>query len=147
MATSKRKPQKKELATHTMTHSNGFGNIQISEDVIAAVVKSYTLSVPGVARLAGTSIVGGLAEMFGKRGHDRGLRVEFEEDNKVCITVHIIIKFGEHVPSVATNVQNVCHKYIEELTGQQVSSVNVIVQNLDSEEESEEEVEKTDDEK
>jgi uncharacterized alkaline shock family protein YloU len=44
--------------------------------------------------------------------------------------VHIIIKFGEHVPTVATHVQDVCRKYVEELTGQHVGCIDVVVTNL-----------------
>ena len=109
-----------------------YGSIQISEDVIAAVVRRYTLSVPGIARLAGQTLVGGLAQMIGKRMHDRSIIVDFES-NHVNITVTIVIKFGEHVPSVAATVQNICRKYVEELTGQRVGKVNVIVQGLEVE--------------
>ena len=77
-----------------MTEDTGIGTIQISENVIAAVVRRYSLSVPGVARLAGQSFVGGLADMFGKRINDKSIIVELA-DERVNLTVHIIIKFGE----------------------------------------------------
>ena len=111
------------------TEDTGIGTIQISENVIAAVVRRYSLSVPGVARLAGQSIVGGLADMFGKRINDKSIVVELA-DERVNLTVHIIIKFGEHVPTVATHVQDVCRKYVEELTGQHVGCIDVVVTNL-----------------
>ena len=40
--------------------SNG-GNIRISENVIASVVKKYTLETPGVIRFVTTSLVSGFA--------------------------------------------------------------------------------------
>ena len=115
------------------TNANDMGSIQISEDVIAAVVRKYTLSVPGVARLVGQSIVGGLAGIIGKKVTDRAIKVEMDGRN-VTITINIVVHFGEHVPTVATNVQNVVRKYVEELTGQVVSRVNVVVQNLEMDE-------------
>ena len=99
------------------------------ENVIAAVVRRYSLSGPGVARRAGQSFVGGLADMFGKRINDKSIIVELA-DERVNLTVHVIIKFGEHVPTVATHVQDVCRKYVEELTGQQVGRIDVVVTNL-----------------
>ena len=108
-----------------MTEDTGSGTIQISENVIAAVVRRYSLSVPGVARLAGQSFVGGLADMFGKRINDKSIVVEVA-DERVNLTVHIIIKFGEHVPTVATHVQDICLKYVEELTGQNVGRIDVV---------------------
>ena len=112
-----------------MTEDTGIGTIQISENVIAAVVRRYSLSVPGVARLAGQSIVGGLADMFGKRINDKSIVVELA-DERVNLTVHSISKFGEHVPPVATHVPDVCRKYVVELTGQHVGCIDVVVTNL-----------------
>jgi uncharacterized alkaline shock family protein YloU len=116
------------------TELNDLGTIQISEDVVAAVVRKYTLSVPGVARMVGQSIVGGLANIIGKKVHDRAIRVDVDGE-LVNITVNIIVRFGEHVPTVATTVQQVSRKYVEQLTGQKVGRVNVIVQNLESDDE------------
>lgn len=113
---------------------NSQGSIRISEDVISAVVRKYALSVPGVARLGGQSLMGGLANILGKRISDRSIVVEMEEES-VNLTVTIVITFGEHVPTVASNVQGVCRKYVEELTGQVVGKVNVAVQGLETEDE------------
>lgn len=128
--------QSLRISSNAGTQDTGMGKIQISDDVIASVVRKYTLSVPGVARLVGQSIVGGLAGIIGKKVQDRAIRVDMEGEH-VNITVNVVVRFGEHVPTVATNIQNVCRKYIEELTGQQVDQVNVIVQNLEEEDEEE----------
>ncbi len=134
---SKKTPPQPAPQVSTHTEENDMGTIQISDDVIAAVVRKYTLSVPGVARLVGQSIVGGLAGIIGKRIQDRAIRVEMDGE-RVSISVSIIVRFGEHVPTVATNVQNIVRKFVEELTGQQVGRVNVVVQNLEHEEQLEE---------
>ena len=136
MANINKNPKPDVPETVTKTEENDFGTIQISEEVIDAVVRKYTLSVPGVARLVGQSIVGGLAGIIGKKMTDRAIRVEID-DHHVNVTVNIIIKFGEHVPTVASNVQHVCRKYIQELTGQSVGKVNVVIQGLEPEHEQE----------
>ncbi len=117
----------------TRLEENELGEIQISDDVISSVVRRYTLQVPGVVRLVGQSIVGGLANIIGKKIQDRAIRVDMSADH-VDITLNVIVRFGEHVPTVATNIQSVCRKYVEELTGKQVGRVNVIIQNLDEDE-------------
>lgn len=106
------------------------GHIQISEDVISAIVRKYTLSVPGVVRLGGQGLGGTLASMFGKRPGDRSIVIEVD-GMLANITVTIILRFGEHVPTVATNVQSVVRKYVTQMTGQAVGQVNVVVQGLD----------------
>jgi len=113
-----------------ITESNSYGEIQIAPDVVAAVVRKYTLEVPGVVRLAGQSFVGGLAEMFGRGSQHSSIQVEWDGD-RVDLSVTIVIRFGEHVPTVAAHVQNVCRKYIEEITGKQVGKVNVVVHGLE----------------
>jgi len=114
--------------------TSDWGSIQISEDVIASIVRRYTLLVPGVSRLGGQSLVGGLAQIIGKRLHDRSIVVEMDRE-VINLHVTIMVRFGEHVPTVATVVQSMCRKHVEELTGQRVGRVNVTVAGLDGGEE------------
>jgi len=106
------------------------GTIRISENVIAAVVRKYTLEVQGVVRFATGSIVGGLAEMIGRKSAEGSVVVDLEGDS-VDITVTLILEFGVKIPEVAALVQDVIRSRVEELTGKHVNRVNVIVQDLE----------------
>jgi uncharacterized alkaline shock family protein YloU len=142
MANLKRTAPPRESGMIKATNDGSdWGSIQISEDVVAAIVRRYAMAVPGVARLGGQSLVGGLAQLVGKRLNDRSIVVEVERE-LVNITVTIVVKFGEHVPSVATVVQSMTRKYVEELTGQRVGQVNVTVAGLEGEEQAGGEVER-----
>lgn len=115
------------------------GKIRISENVIAAVVRRYVLEVEGVVRFASASLVSGLAEMIGRRNQEGSVVVKLEGD-AVNISVTLILEFGVKIPEVAELVQNVIRSRVEELTGKHVTSVDVIVQDLEepaSEEEGE----------
>lgn len=128
--------QPSELITGQETED---GTIRISENVIAAVVRRYVLEVEGVARFASGSLVGGLAEMIGRRNQEGSVIVRLEGD-AVNISVTLILEFGVKVPDVAGLVQDVVRSRVEELTGKHVTSVDVIVQDLEepaSEEEGE----------
>jgi len=109
---------------------NDGGTIQISENVIAAVVRRYALEVDGVVRFAASSIVGGLAEMIGKKSHESNTQVAIEDDI-VSISVTLVLEFGVRIPEVAGMVQDVVRSRVEELTGKQVVRVNVLVQDLE----------------
>ena len=109
------------------------GSIQISENVIAAVVRKYTLEVAGVVRFATGSVVGGLAEMIGRRSHESSVVVDIEGE-VVNITVTLVLEFGVKVPEVAELVQNVIRTRVSELTGKHVNRVNVIVRDLEDKE-------------
>jgi len=119
--------QPSELITGQETED---GTIRISENVIAAVVRRYVLEVEGVARFASGSLVGGLAEMIGRRNQEGSVIVRLEGD-AVNISITLILEFGVKVPEVAGLVQDVIRSRVEELTGKHVTSVDVIVQDLE----------------
>jgi uncharacterized alkaline shock family protein YloU len=114
----------------TLSEENDGGVIRISENVIAAVVRRYTLEVAGVVRFASGSIVGGLAEMIGRRNYESSVVVDIDGDS-VNIAVTLILEFGVKIPEVAALVQDVIRSQVEELTGKQVNKVDVIVQDLE----------------
>lgn len=112
------------------SEENDDGSIRISENVIAAVVRKYTLEVDGVVRFASSTIVGGLAEMIGRRNQEGSVTVHLEGE-AVNISVTLILEFGVKVPEVASLVQDVIRSRVEDLTGKHVTSVDVIVQDLE----------------
>lgn len=112
------------------SEENDDGSIRISENVIAAVVRKYTLEVDGVVRFASSTIVGGLAEMIGRRNQEGSVAVHLEGE-AVNISVTLILEFGVKVPEVASLVQDVIRSRVEDLTGKHVTSVDVIVQDLE----------------
>lgn len=109
---------------------NDTGSIRISENVVAAIVHKYVLEVDGVVRFASGSLVGNIGEFFGRPDPEKNLLVDLE-DECVNIGVSIVLEFGVHIPTVATHVQDVVRVKVEELTGKQVTRVNVTVQDLD----------------
>ena len=105
-------------------------SIRISENVISAIVRKYTLEIPGVVRFAANSIVGGLAEMIGRKSPEGNIVVNLEGAS-VTVSVNLVLAFGVKVPEVALKVQEVIRTRIEELTGKQVQLVNVTVFDLE----------------
>lgn len=106
------------------------GSIKISENVIAAVVRKYTLEVDGVVRFASGGIVGGIAGMIAKRSYESSMVIDLDEDT-VSISVTLVFRFGVRIPDVAQAVQDVVRLRVEELTGKHVNRVNVLVHDLE----------------
>jgi uncharacterized alkaline shock family protein YloU len=106
------------------------GTIKISENVIAAVVRKYTLEVDGVVRFASSGLVGGLAGMIAKRSYESSMVIDLDEDS-VNISVTLVFRFGVRIPDVAQAVQDVVRLRVEELTGKHVNRVNVLVHDLE----------------
>ena len=106
------------------------GTIRVSDAVISAIVRKYTLEVPGVVRFASVSLVGGLAEMIGRKTADSNIVIDME-NGSVAISVNLVLAFGSRVPEVAATVQEVIRSKVEEFTDKKVSRVNVTIQDLD----------------
>jgi len=120
------------LGTHdlSMDEETEGGTVKISENVIAAVVRKYTLEVDGVVRFASGSIVGGIAGMIAKRSYESSMVIDLDEDT-VNISVTLVFRFGVRIPDVAQTVQEVVRLRVDELTGKHVSRVNVLVHDLE----------------
>ena len=119
------------------------GEIKIHEDVIANLVAMATLKVPGVSRLAGSTVVDAIASIVGsRRMQARAITIGIAGDNRVTVDLKLNILVGFRLPDVVQQVQRSVIDNIEEVTGMTVTRVNVAVQDIDEqpvEEEDEEE--------
>ena len=125
-----------------IAEDNGMGDIKIHESVIASLARKAALSVAGVSRLAGSSLVDNIAEIVGsRRMQSRAVTIAIGEKNDVSIELKIILQFGCRIPEVATEVQKAVISEIESTTGMNVTSVDVLVQEIEAEREEESEPE------
>jgi uncharacterized alkaline shock family protein YloU len=110
---------------------NDLGLIKIHGNVISSIVRRAALSIDGISRLSGSSFVDNIAEIVGSRKiHDRAIAIEIDED-KVAVEVKINLIFGYNVPEIAAQVQSVIIEEVEKVTGMTVTSVNVIIQEIE----------------
>ena len=110
------------------------GVVRVHESVVASIVKKAALSVPEVARLAGSSLVNNLADIVGSRKiFDRAISIEMG-DNLVKIEVRIVLKYGCNIPETANAVQQVIAEDITKITGMSVECVNIVIADLEVEE-------------
>ena len=106
------------------------GIVQISNGVISAVVKKYTLEVPGVVRFQQQGMLDGLFDVLSKRPIDRSIELDLQA-NGAIITLTLILRFGVCIPEVCQNIQETIKEKVESLTGYPVAKVNVNVVDLD----------------
>ena len=110
------------------------GCVQISNTVVATIVRKYVLGVEGVVRTAPQGLVEGLANILGRKGVESSIGLELNEEG-VIVTLALVLRFGCNVPAVAGEIKDVLFDKIPALTGYPVSKVNVNVIDLDEEEE------------
>lgn len=108
------------------------GEIKIHENVIANLVAMATRKVPGVSRLAGSTVVDAIASIVGsRRMQARAITVGIAGDNCVTIDLKLNILVGFRLPDVVQQVQRAVIDNIESVTGMTVTRVNVAVQDID----------------
>ena len=105
--------------------------VKISDDVVAIIAGKAASEVTGVYSMSG-GFAGGITEVFGKKNLSKGIKVDVEE-KKVKIDVNIIVEYGARIPDVAFEIQNRVKKAVESMTGLNVLEVNVHVQGVNTE--------------
>ena len=107
-------------------------SIKIADDVIAVIAGAAASEVPGVAAMAG-GFAGGISEVFsGKKNLAKGIKVEAGE-KETKIDVSIVVEYGVRIPDVAFEIQNRVKKAVEGMTGLKVVEVNVHIQGVNTE--------------
>ena len=103
--------------------------VEISNDVVAVIAGIAVSDVPGVSGMA-KGFAGGLTEaLSGKKNLAKGIKVEIA-DKEAKIDVNIIVEYGSRIPDVAFEIQSRVKKSVKEMTGLEVSAVNVHVQGV-----------------
>lgn len=91
------------------------GSIRIADEVVSIVAGLAATEVPGVAGMSG-GIVGGIAEMLGRKNLSKGVKVEVGE-KEAAVDLYIIVEYGVRIPEVALRIQEAVKRAIESMTG------------------------------
>lgn len=110
------------------TEHNDVGLIRIADEVVGIIAGLAATEVPGVAGMS-AGLVGGIAEMLGKKNLSKGVKVEVGE-REAAVDLYIIVEYGVRIPDVALRVQENVKRAIESMTGLDVVEVNIHVQGV-----------------
>ena len=129
-----------ELDKEGLKSDSALGTIRIADEVVSIIAGLAATEIEGIAGMSG-GLVGGIAEMLGRKNFSKGVKVEVGE-REAAIDLYIIVKYGTRIPDVALAAQENIKQAIETMTGLSVVEVNVHVQgvNFPEEEEQVEEV-------
>ncbi|MFQ5794313.1 MAG: Asp23/Gls24 family envelope stress response protein [Candidatus Bipolaricaulia bacterium] len=121
--------QRNELEEEQEGHIvSGEGRINISEEVVAAIAGLAASEVEGLGAMRG-NVADGLSAIFGGESLKRGVTTEVDAGN-VRITLKVAVKYGYPVHEVARKIQQNVKQEVEDMTGLQVSAVDIYVQKL-----------------
>ena len=109
---------------------DGLGEVQIAEEVITIIAGLAATEVEGVCSMGG-NITKELVSRLGMKNLSKGVRVEVTEEGKIEVFVTINIAYGYAIPAVSGNAQEKVKAAIENMTGLEVSGVNVRIADVD----------------
>ena len=106
----------------------GLGSIKIADEVVKIIAGLAATEVPGVVGMS-SGVVGGIAEMLGRKNMSKGVKVEVGE-KEAAVDMFVVMEYGTRIPDVAAKIQEEVKKAIENMTGLAVIEVNVNVQGV-----------------
>ena len=110
--------------TYTIYDDQTIGKVQIADEVVAIIAGLAATEVEGVASMAG-NITNELVGKLGMKNLSKGVKVDVLE-NVVCVNLNLNLEYGYSIP-VKTAIEN--------MTGLEVSDVNISIAGVALEEE------------
>lgn len=105
------------------------GEVRVADDVVVMIAGLAATEVEGVTSMYG-NITNELVSKLGMKNLSRGVKIQLE-GNVVRVDVGINIAYGYEIPAVSEKVQEKVKSAIENMTGLEVSSVNVRIASVD----------------
>lgn len=109
-----------EIKTLTLHEDEKTGSVKIADDVIAAIARLAVGEVEGASPLTNSDLM----KKFGVKDVSKGVKVEVQ-DNDVKISIAVVIDYGFNIPSTCSKVQEKIRAAVENMTGLNVTDVNI----------------------
>ena len=101
----------------------GIGSVKIADDVVAMIAGIAAAEVDGVAAMSG-NVPNEFMSKVGVKNLKKGVKVEVL--NKVVkVDLALIMEYGYNIPATSQKVQEKVKNAIENMTGLEVSDVNI----------------------
>ena len=115
-----------------MIHADGqLGEVQIADEVVAVIAGLAATEVEGVASMAG-NITNELISKLGMKNLSKGVKV-LVTDRNVDVDLALNIEYGYSIMKVSEQVQDRVKAAIENMTGLEVSMVNIRIASVSME--------------
>lgn len=115
----------KELdrSTYVQQEEENIGSVKIADDVVAMIAGIAATEIEGVAAMAG-NITNELMSKVGVKSLKKGVKVDVIE-KVVAVDLALIMEYGYNIPATSQKVQDKVKSAIENMTGLEVSDVNI----------------------
>jgi len=105
-----------------------FGDFKIADGVLELIAGIAVMEVEGISSLRGSAIEN-IADLLGKKSLTKGINVDVE-DKELSIDIHLTVDHGQPLQEIAQKAQENVKNILEAMTGIDVKSVNIFIDNI-----------------
>lgn len=109
--------------TCVLQEDEKIGSVKIADDVVAMIAALAAMEVEGVADMSG-NVTNEFLSRVGMKNTARGARVEVLQ-RKVKVDLAITMEYGFNIPATCQRVQAKVKSTVENMTGLEVTDVNI----------------------
>ncbi len=107
-----------------------YGTLAVHDDVLAAIVQSVVLGVPGVVDVGVFRLGEGLGDIMKKDPAVRGIMLE-DTDAGLVVDVAVIVAYGQRIPALGREIVQKCSDALAEAVAMRPSRIVVEVQGVE----------------
>lgn len=109
--------------THVLQNNENIGTVQIADDVVTMIAALAAKEVEGVTAMSG-NVPGEIISRVSGKNLTKGVKVDIFDKN-VGVNLYVTVEYGYNIPAVSQQVQSKVKSAIENMTGLQVTDVNI----------------------
>lgn len=109
--------------TYVLQEDENVGTVKIADDVVAMIAGLAATEVEGVSAMAG-NISNELMSKVGMKNLAKGVKVDVLEKH-VTVDLAVMMEYGYNIPATCQKVQAKVKAAIENMTGLNVTDVNI----------------------
>lgn len=110
----------------SVTTSNAYGKISVTEEAIAQVTAIAASECYGIVDLVNKNIPESFMEIFRKAPVSKGVRV-VAGGNKISLSLNVIMKYGVTIDAVAESLKKTVRYTVERFSGMTVKDIAINV--------------------
>ena len=108
---------------------NEYGNIVITEDVIAQISGVVATECYGVVGMAARNVKDGIVHLLRGDSLTKGIAVTLNE-NKASIDFHVIVEYGTKISAVAENLMSTVKYKVKDSLGVEVERIRIFIEGV-----------------
>ncbi len=117
------------VSTYTIKDDGGTGTVKIADEVVTVIASYAATEVKGVASIAG-GISSDMIARKGIKALSKGVKVSVDNDSRISVDLSVCLDYGCEIPEVGAAIQERVKSAIENMTGLEVTVVNVRVADI-----------------